>query len=84
MIETTTDCLERAHDILKQAEKVKTREDHASVWDQKAELLNVINSAFETGYFTGEAYDELKKAKRLLYQAEIIAGKKSKETYASK
>jgi hypothetical protein len=79
---TTTECIDEAEAILKEAEQVETREQHAKVWDRKADLLNFINDRFETGAFTGEAYNELWTAKHILFRAESVAGKRSLETYA--
>ena len=77
-VSTTTQCIERAQEILREAELVQTREQHAQVWDKKVDLMRIINNSFETGYFTGEAYNELKEAKRLLNKAETVAGNNSR------
>lgn len=72
-IETTTDIVIVAHDILLQAELVKNEVEHNNVLDLKVELLNKINNCLETGGFYGQAYDELHEAKHLLYRSEKIA-----------
>ena len=81
MFKTTTDILEASKDVLAQAEKVTTREEHVSVWDRKVDVLRALNSAIETGYFTGEAYSELRQAQTNLYKAEDVAGLKALATY---
>ncbi len=80
-VQTTTDCLTEARHLLNDAKKVETRAQHVNFWDNKVELLHIINNAFETGYFTGKAYDELQEAKTLLLTAETIAGDRARETY---
>jgi hypothetical protein len=74
-IETTTDCLYVAEELKKEAEKVTSRFEHITWWDKKVDVLRTINGAFETGYFTGAAYDELWMAKHIISEAELIAGK---------
>ncbi|MFL6470188.1 MAG: hypothetical protein ACJ71H_04980 [Nitrososphaeraceae archaeon] len=73
-IKTTTDCMKKALRLKDEAYTVTTRESHARWWDNKVELLKVINNAFESGAFTGEAYNELREAKNYLLQGENIAG----------
>jgi hypothetical protein len=74
-IETTTDCLVASQDLLKKAFEVKDREQHATWWDNKVDVLRCIINALETGYFTGIARDELKEAQYTISRAEKIAGK---------
>ena len=73
-IVTTTDCIKAAQELQEEAKQVKTTREHAIWWDKKVDVLRVINSAFETGYFTGEARDELWEAKHIINHAEAIAG----------
>jgi len=80
-LKTTTACVKRAEYILKQAERIRTREDHVAMWDNKVELFNQINDSLASGAFSGEALDELRHAKDILYRAERKAGEQSKKTY---
>jgi hypothetical protein len=81
-IKTTTDCMKRALQLKDEAYKVTTRESHAIWWDEKVELLKIINNAFESGAFTGEAYEELREAKIYLLHGENIAGIQAKKHLA--
>lgn len=74
-IETTTDAVRAAENLMEEAKQVTTRASHAAWWDKKVEVLRIINNAFDTGAFQGEAYDELWMAKNMLYKAEEEAGK---------
>ena len=76
-IETTTDALRIAEILYKEAFQVTDRNSHVQWWDKKVEVLQVINEAFETGYYTGEATAELRQAKYLIYRAETIAGEQA-------
>lgn len=82
-LQTTTDCVSRAKDILAQAKQVTTKEDHIEVWDNKVELLRQVNESLASGAFSGEALDELRNAKDILYQAETKAGEQAEKTYQS-
>jgi hypothetical protein len=73
-IETTTDCIEAAKELQEEAKKVTNAKEHATWWDKKVDVLRIINNAFETGYFTGDAYNELWEAKHIIGHAEAIAG----------
>lgn len=75
-IETTTDIVIVAHDILLQSKQVTNEVEHGKVWDLKVELLNKINNCLETGGFYGQAYDELHEAKHLLYRSEKTANER--------
>ena len=81
---TTTDCVDFAKDLLELAKGLTTREQHARIWDLKVELLHIVNNAFESGAFTGEAYEELWEAKHLIKRIEDVAGVRSSKTYAKK
>jgi|GraSoiStandDraft_45_1057281.scaffolds.fasta_scaffold00994_15 hypothetical protein len=81
---TIDDCVRESERILVEAGKVETRADHVRVWDQKVEVLNVVNQAFETGYWVGDNYNKLWEAKYNLIKAEKVAGNRSIETYAKK
>jgi hypothetical protein len=74
-IQTTTDAIRAAEELMEEAKQVSNRDQHAKWWDKKVDVLQVINNAFETGYFTGEAYDELWQAKHIIGKAETVAGK---------
>jgi hypothetical protein len=76
-LETTTDCIRAAEALKEEAKQVTTRESHVAWWDRKVDVLRAINEAFETGFFTGQAYDELWMAKHILYKAEEEAGKRA-------
>ena len=82
-IQTTTDCVKKAEEIVEEAKTVSTKEEHAKVWDKKVEVLRIVNGCLNTGGFEGKAYEELWKAKHLLYRAEEIAGNRALETYAN-
>lgn len=74
-LETTTDCITAAQVLYNKAKKVTNEEEHRQWWDEKVELLKTINKALASGFFTGEAYNELWTAKNILYTAEAEAGK---------
>lgn len=84
MVKTTTDCIKKAEAILARAAQVKSKEDHGKVWDEKADLLNKINDSLASGAFNGEALDELRSAKNILYKAESKAGQQAQKTYMNK
>jgi hypothetical protein len=77
--ETTTDILNEALQLQEEAKQVRNERAHAKWWDKKVDLLHIINDLFETGAFTGEAYEELWSAKHTLYRAEAYAGKYAME-----
>jgi hypothetical protein len=79
---TTEDCMLEARELLEKAHKVSTREEHIRVWDRKTEVLKVVNNAFESGAFDGEAYGELWEAKHTLNLIERVAGNQAMKTYA--
>jgi hypothetical protein len=78
-MKTTTDVLKEAQQLEREAKQVTNESQHATWWDKKVDLLHVINDCFETGAFTGEAYEELWTAKHTLYRAEAYAGKYAME-----
>lgn len=78
---TTSDLKRRAENLYVKAEFVSTRIQHARFWDSKVIVLNQINDALETGYYSGEALEDLRVAKQLLHDAETLAGKRAMETY---
>lgn len=82
-LNTTTDILKAARNVLEVAETVTTREGHAALWDLKVDVLRAANDALETGGFDGSAYHELQKAKHLLNAAETVAGEAARKAYAA-
>ncbi|UPI13010.1 hypothetical protein [Bacillus phage SBSphiJ6] len=74
-LRTTTACVNAARELLKDAHNINSQWGHASWSDQKVGVLQIVNNALESGGFTGEAYDELWQAKRLLNEAESVAGR---------
>lgn len=71
---TTYDLMKKAEAMKAEAKHVTNEREHAEWWDEKVELLEMINSCLETGFYTGEARDELLHAKHLLSTAELYAG----------
>jgi len=74
-IQTTTDLMLACQTLEAEAELVSSKEAHGAWWDKKVALLHMVNGAFETGYFTGDAYSELSEAKSALYRGERKAGR---------
>ncbi|QZA69506.1 hypothetical protein 035JT004_276 [Bacillus phage 035JT004] len=74
-LKTTTQCVDAAKGLLKDAESVTNKREHAAWWDRKVDLYWIIQDALETGGFIGEAYDELWQAKHILNKAESVAGR---------
>lgn len=74
-LKTTTQCVDAAKGLLKDAESITNKRDHIVWWDRKVDLYWIIQDALETGGFVGEAYDELREAKHLIDRAERIAGR---------
>jgi len=72
---TTTDILNASRYLKEKAEDIEDSIDHGAWWDVKVDVLNACNNALESGAFTGEAYDELKTAQSIIYNAEAIAGR---------
>jgi|GraSoiStandDraft_51_1057287.scaffolds.fasta_scaffold598197_2 hypothetical protein len=68
------DTVKAAVELQEEAKMVYNRDQHAKWWDKKVELLLIINSAFETGFWIGENYDKLWSAKNIIFRAESIAG----------
>lgn len=78
---TTYDLLIQAQTLSIKADYISDRADHAAFWDRKVDILNKVNDALETGYFNGEALEDLRTVKRILERAERIAGQRAKESY---
>jgi hypothetical protein len=76
---TTTDVLKAAQKLERESKEVTNKQEHATWWDKKVDLLNFINDRFQTGAFTGIAYEELWSAKHSLYRAEAYAGRYAME-----
>jgi len=72
-MKTTTDVLQAANNLMENAKKVTNREEHAAWWDKKVDVYLAVNSALESGAFTGEAYAELKQAQHIISKAELQA-----------
>ena len=68
------DTMEAAESLQNEARMVLNRDQHATWWDKKVELLNIINGALETGYWIGDNYNKLWAAKNILFRAESLAG----------
>jgi len=78
-LETTTDLLNFSRVILSEAELVGTRNEHKRVLEKQDKLLKKVNSVFETGYFTGDAYRELWEAKNIINSIGVKANEVTKE-----
>ena len=78
-VKTIDDTVTAAIALHEEAKTVSNEREHATWWDKKVELLRIINSALETGYWAGSPnYDKLWSAKNTLFRAEDIAGNYSK------
>jgi hypothetical protein len=75
MILTTTDLMLASQEHEREAEQVNNERQHAAWHDKKVDLLEIINGAFESGYFTGDAYAELWESKNALFRGERKACK---------
>ena len=67
--------LSSAKELLEEAKRVSNREEHAEFWNRKVRVLRKVNSALESGLYSGEAQEELLQASFYINQAEIEAGK---------
>jgi len=74
LFKTTTELLEAAKQLKEAAKEVQDATQHRLWWDKKVDVLRAVNSALETGYFTGDAYAELTQAKYIISNAEATAG----------
>ncbi|QIA28660.1 hypothetical protein [Phage f2b1] len=72
-MKTTTDVLQAANNLMESAGQVTNRDQHAAWWDKKVDVYLAINSALESGAFTGEAHAELKQAQHIISKAELKA-----------
>lgn len=80
-VKNIADCVTASREVINEAYQVTTREEHSRVWDKKVELLNIVNSALETGFWQGENYNMLWEAKHNCFKAERVAGESAQNTY---
>jgi hypothetical protein len=76
---TRQEALKKARELRNQIIHATSAVELARLWDENDAILKIINGAFETGFYIGEAYRRLWEIKSILLENERILEKKAWE-----
>jgi hypothetical protein len=76
---TMQEALRKAKELRNNIVHASTALQLAKLWDENDAILEIVNGAFETGFYIGDAYKKLWEIKSILLENERILEKKAWE-----